>query len=120
MRPNTPILAVTSAALGAGLLAACAPSPSAAPPPRPSAAAAAPPLAVVDGFSGPEAVRYDPEQDVYFVANFNGPSGEADDNGFISRLRPDGTIETLRFIAGGANGVTLHAPRGMAISGDTL
>ena len=33
-------------------------------------------MAVVTGFSGPEAVRYDPDQDVYFVANFNGDGGE--------------------------------------------
>ena len=79
------------------------------------------PLATVDSFAGPEAVRYDPDEDVYFVANFGtGESGARDNNGFISRMRPDGSIEQLRFIAGGANGVTLHAPRGMAITGDTL
>lgn len=74
----------------------------------------------VEGFSGPEAVRYDPVQDIYFVANFNGAGSALDDNGFISRLRPDGTIEQLRFIAGGTAGVTLHAPRGMVLAGDTL
>lgn len=79
------------------------------------------PLATVDSFAGPEAVRYDRDQDVYFVANFGtGESGARDNNGFISRMRPDGSIENLRFIAGGTNGVTLHAPRGMAITGDTL
>jgi DNA-binding beta-propeller fold protein YncE len=77
-------------------------------------------VASATGFSGPEAVRYDPEQDVYFVANFNGSGDAADNNGFISRLRADGKVEALRFIAGGAKGVTLHAPRGMFIVGDTL
>jgi DNA-binding beta-propeller fold protein YncE len=78
-------------------------------------------LAVVDTFSGPEAVHYDRDQDVYFVANFGpGEAAAKDNNGFISRMRPDGRIEELRFIAGGANGVTLHAPRGMTIVGDTL
>lgn len=77
-------------------------------------------LSATDGFSGPEAVRYDADQDVYFVSNFNGSGSDRDDNGFISRMRPDGTIDSLRFIAGGANGVTLHAPRGMTIVGDTL
>jgi sugar lactone lactonase YvrE len=108
----------------AATLAACASVPASVDPSVPGtagrAAASPRPVAVVEGFSGPEAVRYDPEQDVYFVANFNGESGAADDNGFISRVRPDGTIEQLRFVAGGANGVTLHAPRGMAIAGDTL
>lgn len=77
-------------------------------------------VATVTGFSGPEAVRYDPDQDVYFVASFNGPGSEADNNGFISRVGPDGDVDSLHFIHGGSNGVTLHAPRGMAISGDTL
>ncbi len=77
-------------------------------------------LTEVTGFSGPEAVRFDPEQDVYFVSNFNGPGGEADNNGFISRMSADGIVDSMKFIAGGRSGVTLHAPRGMAISGDTL
>lgn len=78
------------------------------------------PLFAVTGFSGPESVRYDPDQDVYFVANFNGPGGDEDDNGFISRVLPDGTVEELRFIDGADAAVTLHAPRGMYIAGDTL
>lgn len=118
-----------TALLPALALGACVSSPSAAPPRAPATTPSPSPstqpagarlVATVEGFSGPEAVRYDPDQDVYFVANFNGPSGDADDNGFISRVRPDGTIEALRWVAGGTNGATLHAPRGMAISGDTL
>jgi sugar lactone lactonase YvrE len=83
-------------------------------------AGATQPVAVREGLSGPEAVRYDPDQDVYFVSNWDGNPGTADNNGFISRLRPDGTVEQLRFVAGGSGGVTLHAPRGMAVTGDTL
>ena len=77
-------------------------------------------ITATGGLSGPEAVRYDPEQDVYFVANFNSSGTELGNAGFISRMRPDGSIDRLRFVAGGANGVTLHAPRGMTIVGDTL
>jgi sugar lactone lactonase YvrE len=77
-------------------------------------------VAVVTGFSGPEAVRYDPDQDVYFVGNFNGDGDVRDNNGFISRMSPDGAVDSLRFITGGRRGVTLHAPRGMWIAGDTL
>ena len=77
-------------------------------------------VASTGGFSEPEAVRYDPEQDVYFVSNLNGNPTARDNNGFISRLRADGTVERLRFAAGGEGGVTLHAPRGMTIVGDTL
>lgn len=77
-------------------------------------------VAQVTGLAGPEAVRYDPDQDVWFVANF-GESGEEqrDGNGFISRVAADGAVETLRFMTGTA-GAPLHMPRGMAIRGDTL
>ncbi len=79
------------------------------------------PWFVRDGFVAPEAVRYDPDQDVYFVGNWGtGSASATDNNGYISRMRPDGQIETLKFIAGGTNGVVLHAPRGMYIVGDTL
>src|SRR5687767_10209744 len=56
-------------------------------------------VASISGLSGPEAVRYDPDQDVYFVSNFNGEPA-ADTNGFITRARADGTVESLRFMVG--------------------
>ena len=55
------------------------------------------PLFVIEGLSGPEAVHYDAEQDVYFVSNFNGDAA-GDANGFISRVGPDGEIETREFM----------------------
>ena len=79
------------------------------------------PLATPGGFTEPEAVRYDPDQDVYFVSNWGtGANDATDNNGFISRMSPDGVVDSLRFIAGGTGGVTLHSPRGMTIVGDTL
>ncbi|HUF28273.1 MAG TPA: SMP-30/gluconolactonase/LRE family protein [Gemmatimonadaceae bacterium] len=77
-------------------------------------------LTIDGGFQTPESVLHDRDLDVYFVSNINGNPSAADDNGFISRLRPDGTIDSLRFIAGGRGGVTLNAPKGMAVRGDTL
>lgn len=75
-------------------------------------------VASVTGFSGPEAVRYDPDQDVYFVSNFNGdPAGDA--NGFISKVASNGSIDSLRFMTG-TEMYPLHGPRGMYITGDTL
>jgi sugar lactone lactonase YvrE len=74
----------------------------------------------VTNFQGPESVRFDDDQDVWFVANINGSPPEKDNNGFISRLTADGKVDSLKFIAGGRNAVTLHAPKGMAIVGDTL
>lgn len=73
----------------------------------------------ITGLSGPEAVRYDPDQDVYFIANFNGEAA-GDSNGFISRARAaDGVVEALEFMTG-TEEEPLHGPRGMFITGDTL
>ena len=114
---RTSSIPLRTAALG--IAAACAPAALPDPDPAPPVGTAVL-VAAVDGFSGPEAVRHDAVQDVYFVSNFNGSANDADNNGFISRLRPDGQVDALRFIAGGEAGVTLHAPRGMTITGDTL
>jgi sugar lactone lactonase YvrE len=72
------------------------------------------------GLQGPESARYDRDLDVWFVANINGDPFKRDNNGYISRLRPDGVPYSLKFIEGGKKGVTLNAPKGLAISGDTL
>jgi hypothetical protein len=78
-------------------------------------------LTVADvGFATPESVLHDDAADVYLVSNINGEPLGKDGNGFISRLRPDGQLEALRWIDGAAEGVTLHAPKGMALKGDTL
>jgi len=88
--------------------------------PPPSAAPGATRVLAVAGFSTPESVLYDSTQDIYFVSNINGSPTAKDNNGFISRVRPDGAIENLKFIEGGRAGVTLNAPKGLAIIGDTL
>jgi len=76
--------------------------------------------ATVTGFKTPESVRYDSANDVFYVSNINGSPLAKDDNGFISRMKPDGTIDSLELIAGGRGGVTLNAPKGLALIGDTL
>lgn len=107
MRPRT-----LSATLIAGLLLFLVPQGFAAPP--------LPPAITVSGFSTPESVLYDQAADVYLVSNINGNPTGADDNGFISRVAPDGRILTLKWIDGASAAVTLNAPKGSAISGDTL
>lgn len=77
-------------------------------------------VASAEGFQTPESTIYDADQDVWFVTNINGNPSQKDGNGFISRLNADGTVDSLEFIAGGKNGVTLNAPKGTAIVGDTL
>src|SRR5712691_7878176 len=130
---KTTLLCLLIAALGAGCLRVDRTPPAsdtsavrettATPTPAPPAAAAAPgatELAVVEGFLTPESVLHDPVQDIYFVSNINGSPTAKDNNGFISRVRPDGAVENLKFIEGGHGGVTLNAPKGLAIRGDTL
>ncbi|NIM51665.1 MAG: hypothetical protein GTO22_20865 [Gemmatimonadales bacterium] len=79
------------------------------------------PITVADvGFRTPESVLHDPAADVYLVTNINGDPLEKDGNGFISRLAPDGSVLALRWIDGTQEGITLNAPKGMGISGDTL
>jgi len=79
------------------------------------------PILIEDGgLMTPESVLHDPARDIYLVSNINGQPLDKDNNGFISRISPAGDIARLKWIAGGANGVTLNAPKGMAISGDVL
>lgn len=79
------------------------------------------PITVKDaGLSTPESVLYDAQTDMYLVSNINGSPLDVDGNGFISRLKPDGTVSDLKWIDGEAEGVTLNAPKGLALLGDTL
>lgn len=72
------------------------------------------------GFATPESVLHDPVSDVYLVSNINGSPTGVDGNGFISRLAPDGGVLELKWVDGESEDVTLNAPKGMAIIGDTL
>ena len=77
-------------------------------------------IAEVEGLSQPEALSFDPAQNVYFVSNVNGSPGVKDGNGFISRITADGVMDSLHFIQGGRNGVQLDGPMGSRVQGDTL
>ncbi|WP_437300455.1 SMP-30/gluconolactonase/LRE family protein [Sorangium sp. So ce426] len=85
-----------------------------------SEAPAAPELRRVGGFSTPESVLHDEERDVYLVSNIVGSPVEKDGRAFISRVSPDGEILDLTWIDGASEGVTLSAPKGMAIAGGRL
>jgi sugar lactone lactonase YvrE len=119
MRSTLPVI------LAIGVLAGCSTSKSDRTPSDTLASTthsdSARPVASPSEFSQPEAVRYDPDQDVYFVGNWGPGAPDAkDNNGYISRMTPDGKVEQLKFVAGGTAGATLNAPRGMFIVGDTL
>lgn len=104
--------ATTGGARGAGGAAAAA----GAPPPSAGALR-------IEGFRTPRAVIHDAEADVYLVSNVNGDPAAADDddNGFISRVSPDGEILELRWIDGARDeALQLSAPMGMALAGGVL
>jgi sugar lactone lactonase YvrE len=87
---------------------------------RSGARGAATAVGFTPGLQTPEAVRYDPDQDVFFVANINGHPARKDNNGWIGRVAASQPDRATVFVAGGQDGVFLHAPKGMAIQGDTL
>jgi DNA-binding beta-propeller fold protein YncE len=56
----------------------------------------------------------------YFISSVNGEPAAADNNGFITKLDANGKILNFKFVEGGADGITLHAPKGMALVEQTL
>jgi hypothetical protein len=77
-------------------------------------------VASIANFRSPESVRYDAEQDVWFVSNIAGFGSEKDGRAYIVRIRADKLDSMTVFAISGVNGVQLDAPKGMAIQGDTL
>ncbi len=74
----------------------------------------------VQGLKTPESFIVDPQSGEYYLSNVNGQPLEKDNNGFITRLDPQGKVLKLRFIDQSIPGVTLNAPKGLAIIGNAL
>ena len=72
------------------------------------------------GLKTPESIEYYPAEDIYLVSNLNGDGLTADGNGFISKLKPDGSVIDLKWIDGTQQGVLLNSPKGIAIKGSNL
>lgn len=72
------------------------------------------------GLKTPESIEYYPAEDVYLVSNINGDGLTADDNGFITKIKPDGRVIALKWIDGTQKDVRLNAPKGIAIKGNNL
>lgn len=60
----------------------------------------------------PESVL--PHGGLLYVSNIGGRASNTDGDGFIARLRPDGSTETMRWATG------LNAPKGMGVMGNKL
>lgn len=68
-------------------------------------------------FKVPETVIHDARNDVYLVSNVNGGLSAPDDNGFISRVSPEGKILDLKWIDGASGPeVVLHGPKDMLLT----
>ncbi|HEX8790968.1 MAG TPA: SMP-30/gluconolactonase/LRE family protein [Polyangiaceae bacterium] len=101
--------------------ASAAPAASEAPAAPAAPAKPTPALSLHDqGFNTPESVLYDAKNDVYLVSNINGSPTATDNNGYISRVAPDGSKVEAKWIEAGKNGVKLDAPKGSAIVNGTL
>ncbi|KUJ72525.1 hypothetical protein AVO41_01580 [Thiomicrospira sp. WB1] len=72
------------------------------------------------GFATPESMEYVASQDVYLVANIHGSPFAKDDNGFISKVSPDGQVMELKWIDGASNQIHLNAPKGMVATDEFL
>lgn len=72
------------------------------------------------GFAQPYGIVVDAVGGFIYVSNVNGAVDARDNNGFISRLKKDGTVDQLKFIDGASQDSILHAPKGMAIIGNLL
>lgn len=68
----------------------------------------------------PESVKYDAEQDVFFISNMVGFGSVKDANGYIVEVKAGDLSNSKVFAENGKAGVVLDAPKGMAIHGDTL
>ncbi|HEV2734476.1 MAG TPA: SMP-30/gluconolactonase/LRE family protein [Longimicrobiaceae bacterium] len=108
-------LRVAFAACALAALPACRKAP-----PPPDAPSGARKLFTIRGLGFPESVRYDPDQDVYFISNMAGPGSLHDGNGYILRVPASGARRMDVLVQGGKRGATLDAPKGMALRGDTL
>lgn len=72
------------------------------------------PLLRVGQMQVPESVCLDPATKLLYVSNIVGEGWEKDFSGFITRLKPDGSVDVLRWREGTADAV-LSAPKGMCV-----
>ncbi len=74
----------------------------------------------ITGLESPSSFVGDPLGKEYFISNVNGEPDARDNNGFITKLDTEGKVTSLKFIQGGVADVLLHAPKGLALAGQTL
>src|SRR5688572_3062822 len=77
-------------------------------------------IAYLGDLHQPESVKYDSEQDVFFISNMVGFGTDRDGFGYIVQVSAPDLSKSRIFAQSGNSGVIMDAPKGMAIHGDTL
>jgi len=77
-------------------------------------------IAYLGDLHQPESVKYDSEQDVFFISNMVGFGSDRDGFGYIVQVSAADLSKSRIFAQSGNSGVIMDAPKGMAIHGDTL
>ena len=72
------------------------------------------------GFVLPECAIHYAAGDLYLVSNMHEGPMTPNGTGFISAVRPDGSVLDLKWIDGAKQDITLRSPKGMAIHDDKL
>ncbi len=65
-------------------------------------------------FLKPESALYDPSKEFVYISNINGQYLAKDGNGFISRIKANGKVETLKWVEG------LNSPQGLGLYKNVL
>lgn len=77
-------------------------------------------IAYLGDLHQPESVKYDSEQDMFFISNMVGFGSVKDANGYIVQVSAADLTKSKLFAESGKAGVVLDAPKGLTIHGDTL
>lgn len=72
------------------------------------------------GMDKPAGFIVDPATGMYYVSNVVGAPRAKDGIATIAKIDADGKLIDRHFVSGGKNGVTLNAPKGLAILGNGL
>jgi len=75
---------------------------------------------VYGSFNFAESCTFDPTRNVIVAMNRGNAQMLAPNDGFVSLIKPDGTVHTSKWIGVTRDGLTLNDPLGSAIAGNTL
>lgn len=75
---------------------------------------------VYGSFHFAESCTFDPQRNLILASNAGNPQNLVENDGFISRINPDGSVHTSKWIGATRDGLMLNHPLGSAVQGNTL